>query len=73
MKRASLLFVAALALPSAAVAQQVQPIVHTLENGMTLLLLPRPGDPNISAGWVAKVGSVTSGQALPGLPTCSST
>ena len=67
MKRASLLFVAALALPSAAVAQQVQPIVHTLENGMTLLLLPRPGDPNISAGWVAKVGSVNERPGITGV------
>jgi len=38
-----------------AYAQKVTPIVHELDNGMKFLLVPRTGDPNIVAGWVAKV------------------
>ena len=39
--------VALLAAPSA--AQEVGVIEHELDNGLTLLLVPRSGDPNISA------------------------
>ncbi len=50
-----------------ALAQQVQPVVHVLDNGMAVLLVPRPGDPNISAGWVAKVGSVNEHPGITGV------
>ncbi len=52
---------------SSAFAQQVTPIVHQLENGMTFILIPRPGDPNISAGWVTKVGSVDESAGITGV------
>jgi predicted Zn-dependent peptidase len=58
---------ALLAVPVAATAQQVKPIVHELDNGMTVLLIPRPGDPNVSAGWVAKVGSVNERPGITGV------
>jgi len=48
-------------------AQRVEPIVHTLDNGMTFLFLPREGDPNVSAGWVAKVGSVDERPGVTGV------
>ena len=38
-----------------------------LDNGMTILLLPRPGDPNVAAGWVAKVGSVYERPGITGV------
>ena len=34
---------------------------------MKFLLLPREGDPNVSAGWVAKVGSVNERPGLTGV------
>lgn len=52
---------------SSAFAQQVTPIVHQLENGMKFLLIPRPGDPNISAGWITKVGSVDESAGITGV------
>jgi predicted Zn-dependent peptidase len=55
-----------LAVPAA--AQQVEPDVFVLENGMTFLLLPRSEQPNaISAGWVAKVGSVNERPGITGI------
>ena len=56
-----------------AAGQDVQVIEHTLDNGLTLLLVPRPGDPNVAAGWIAKVGSVYERRASPGWRTSSST
>ena len=53
--------------PASAAAQEVQAIEHELENGMTLLLVPRPGDPNVAAGWVAKVGSVNERPGITGV------
>ena len=58
---------AILALPGAAGAQQVDAIEHRLDNGLTLLLVPRPGDPNVAAGWVAKVGSVYERPGITGV------
>jgi len=52
---------------SSVLAQEVTPIVHELENGMTFLLIPRPGDPNISAGWITKVGSVDESAGITGV------
>lgn len=48
-------------------AQQVDVEEVMLDNGMTVLLLPRPGDPNVSAGWVAKVGSVYERPGITGV------
>ena len=56
-----------LLLPATVAAQEVRVIEHELDNGMTLLLVPRPGDPNIAAGWVAKVGSVNERPGITGV------
>ena len=56
-----------LALAGSAGAQQVDVIEHRLDNGLTLLLVPRPGDPNVAAGWVAKVGSVYERPGITGV------
>jgi len=48
-------------------AQEVNVIEHRLENGLTLLLVPKPGDPNVAAGWVAKVGSVNERPGITGV------
>jgi len=49
-------------------AQQVEPEVFTLDNGMKFLLLPRTDQPNvIAAGWVAKVGSVNERPGITGI------
>ena len=42
-------------------------VEHELDNGMTLLLVPRPGDPNVAAGWVARVGSVNERPGITGV------
>ena len=56
-----------LALAAPAGAQQVDAIEHRLDNGLTLLLVPRPGDPNVAAGWIAKVGSVHERPGITGV------
>ena len=48
-------------------AQKVEAQVHVLDNGLKFLLVPREGDPNVSAGWVAKVGSVNERPGLTGV------
>ncbi|MSR41056.1 MAG: insulinase family protein [Phycisphaerales bacterium] len=49
-------------------AQQVQPEVFVLNNGMKFLLLARHDQPNvITAGWVAKVGSVNERPGITGI------
>ena len=50
-----------------AAGQDVQVLEHTLDNGLTLLLVPRPGDPNVAAGWIAKVGSVYERPGITGV------
>ena len=65
-------FIGALALAAVCVgvtagAQQVPVEEVVLDNGLTLLLLPRPGDPNVAAGWVAKVGSVHERPGITGV------
>jgi predicted Zn-dependent peptidase len=52
---------------SPAAAQQIAVQEHVLDNGMTLLLVPREGDPNVAAGWVAKVGSVNERPGITGI------
>ncbi|MFM7051387.1 MAG: M16 family metallopeptidase [Planctomycetota bacterium] len=60
--------VAALCAAAPLLAQQVQPEVFTLDNGMKFLLLPRTDQPNaIAAGWVAKVGSVNERPGITGI------
>jgi predicted Zn-dependent peptidase len=70
MRNASWLVTAglvALAAASAA-AQQVAVEELTLENGMQFLLVPRRDQPNVvSAGWVAKVGSVNERPGITGI------
>ncbi len=49
-------------------AQQVEPEVFVLDNGMKFLLLARDDQPNsITAGWVAKVGSVNERPGITGI------
>lgn len=48
-------------------AQQVEVEEFKLENGLTFLLVPRRGDPNVAAGWVAKVGSVNERPGITGI------
>ncbi len=48
-------------------AQQVSVQEYVLPNGLKLLMIPKKGDPNIAAGWVAKVGSVNERPGITGL------
>jgi predicted Zn-dependent peptidase len=48
-------------------AQQVNVQEYVLQNGLRLLMIPKKGDPNIAAGWVAKVGSVNERPGITGL------
>ena len=54
-------------LPLAASAQAVEAQLHRLANGMKFLLVPQEGDPNVSAGWLAKVGSVNERPGITGV------
>ena len=69
MTRSTLLgLTLALAASSAVQAQQLTPEVFTLENGMKFILVPRTDEPNtISAGWLAKVGSVNERPGITGI------
>jgi predicted Zn-dependent peptidase len=48
-------------------AQQVQVQEYVLPNGLKLMMVPKKGDPNVAAGWVAKVGSVNERPGITGL------
>jgi predicted Zn-dependent peptidase len=48
-------------------AQQVEVQEVVLDNGMRVLLVPRKGDPNVAAGWIARVGSVNERPGITGL------
>jgi predicted Zn-dependent peptidase len=48
-------------------AQQVPVQEYILPNGFKLLMIPKKGDPNIAAGWLAKVGSVNERPGITGL------
>ena len=65
--RALLACVLTVAAAGSAYAQRVEALVHTLDNGMKFLLVPRKGDPNVSCGWVAKVGSVNERPGITGV------
>jgi len=67
MKRISLGLLALLLCAHVALAQNVPVQEVVLDNGMRLLLVPRKGDPNIAAGWVARVGSVNERPGITGL------
>ena len=53
--------------PRSAPAQQVDVEEYVLDNGFRLLMVPRAGDPNVAAGWVARVGSVNERPGLTGV------
>jgi predicted Zn-dependent peptidase len=63
------LLVAALLLSATtAFAQKVEVEEFTLENGMQFLLVPRRDQPNVvSAGWIARVGSVNERPGITGI------
>jgi predicted Zn-dependent peptidase len=48
-------------------AQQVAVQEYILPNGLRLLMVPKKGDPNVAAGWVARVGSVNERPGITGL------
>lgn len=48
-------------------AQQVAVEEYVLPNGMRLLMVPKKGDPNVAAGWIARVGSVNERQGITGI------
>jgi predicted Zn-dependent peptidase len=48
-------------------AQKVDVQELHLDNGMTFLMAPRKGDPNVAAGWVARVGSVNERPGITGI------
>src|SRR5258706_4232928 len=52
---------------STAWAQRVPVQEIRLDNGMKLLLVQRKGSPSISAGWIAKVGSVNERPGVTGI------
>ena len=58
---------AAFLLGGPAAAQEVRAEEHILPNGMKLLLVQRPDEPSVSAGWVAKVGSVNERVGITGI------
>ena len=67
MRQFLTLFVVLVFFPMSSVAQEVNVIEHQLDNGLTVLLVPTPGDPNVAAGWVAKVGSVNERPGITGV------
>src|ERR1041384_2717105 len=67
MTRSFLQFSVLLLSISAAWAQKVDVQEIHLDNGMTVLMVPRKGDPNVAAGWVARVGSVTDRPGITGI------
>ena len=67
MRQFLTLFVVLVFFPMSSVAQEVNVIEHQLDNGLTILLVPTPGDPNVAAGWVAKVGSVNERPGITGV------
>lgn len=67
MKKISLSLLAIFLCVQFAAAQKVPVQEIVLDNGMRLLLVPRKGDPNVAAGWVARVGSVNERPGITGL------
>jgi predicted Zn-dependent peptidase len=48
-------------------AQQVNVQEYVLPNGLRLLMIPKKGDPNVSAGWISRVGSVNERPGITGI------
>jgi predicted Zn-dependent peptidase len=48
-------------------AQNVPVQEVVLDNGLRVLMVPRKGDPNISAGWITRTGSVNERPGITGL------
>jgi len=67
MKRNLIVVWAVLLLIPALWAQQVAVQEYVLENGLRLLMIPKKGDPNIAAGWIARVGSVNERPGITGI------
>ena len=67
MKRFTYSLVALLVCAYAAAAQKVPVQEVVLDNGLRVLMVPRKGDPNIAAGWIARVGSVNERPGITGL------
>jgi predicted Zn-dependent peptidase len=67
MKRLLFTFMILLWCAPLTLAQKVEVQEVTLDNGLRLLLAPRKGDPNIAAGWLARVGSVNERPGITGL------
>ena len=68
MQNLGLRFLALLfALTAPLAAQRVEVEEFTLDNGLTFLLLPREGDPNVAAGWISKFGSVNERPGVTGV------
>ncbi|MDF1808379.1 MAG: pitrilysin family protein [Phycisphaerales bacterium] len=69
LRKAAISVAAILMIPaSTSIAQNVQPIEYTLDNGMKFLLMPRDEQPNvITAGWIANVGSVNERPGITGV------
>ncbi|MEW6125835.1 MAG: pitrilysin family protein [Acidobacteriota bacterium] len=67
MKRLLFTFSILLLCAPFAVAQKVEVQEVTLDNGLRLLMVPRKGDPNIAAGWIARVGSINERPGITGL------
>ena len=67
MKKISLSLLVLLLCAFVVTAQKVPVQEVVLDNGMRLLLVPRKGDPNVAAGWIARVGSVNERPGITGL------
>ena len=68
MLRSAFAFVFAVGLVASAHAQKVEVEEFTLPNGMQFLLVPRSDQPNVvSAGWIARVGSVNERPGITGI------
>src|SRR4051812_8322632 len=66
MKYCSAVFVLLILVPNLG-AQNVPVQEFIFDNGMRLLMVPRKGDPNIAAGWIARVGSVNERPGITGM------
>src|SRR6267378_710321 len=67
MKKISLSLLILLLCALVVAAQKVPAQEIVLDNGMRLLLVPRKGDPNVAAGWIAHVGSVNEHPGITGI------
>ncbi|MCI0696045.1 insulinase family protein [candidate division KSB1 bacterium] len=66
-KRWLFLMLAGTFLLTQAHAQNVQPRLHVLDNGLKLILVKRTGDPSVACGMAFKVGSVNERPGITGI------